>query len=166
MEPAWDPRQQWLDGVEQADFPVYGAVADGGVWTIGGIGHGPDRIEHLAVDTIVGETSISVDSIRLPSDGDPDLRRQMMALGIIHQPLLRTGSMVLPFTITIVSDDRTIPVDGIDRQFVGMRVEGEPGWAGECELDDVILRVETTFDGPFVIDRIAEPAAIPETPPE
>ena len=165
MGAPFDPRQQWLDAIERAGFPVYAAVVDGGVAITGGMGSDPDAIRHLGVDTIVGDTTISVDTSRRPADGDPDLRRQMMAMGVVHQPLLRPGPLPLPFTITVVGDDRTIPVDGVDRVFAGMRVEGEPAWAGECELDDVVIRVETAFDGPFVIDTVPDPALLPETPP-
>lgn len=165
MEAPFDPRQHWLDAVERAGFPVYAAVAGGGVVITGGVGSGPDVIQHLGVDTIVGDTTISVDTSRRPADGDPHLRRQMMAMGIVDQALLRHGPLPLPFTVTVVADDRTIPVDGVDRVFAGMRVEGEPAWAGECELDVVVIRVETTFDGPFVIDIVPDPDLLPETPP-
>lgn len=165
MGAPFDPRQQWLDAVERAGFPVYAAVADGGVAITGGVGSDPDATRHLGVDTIVGDTTISVDTSRRPADGDPHLRRQMMAMGIVDQALLRHGPLPLPFTVTVVADDRTIPVDGADRVFAGMRVEAEPAWAGECELDGVVIRVETTFDGPFVIDTVPDPDLLPETPP-
>lgn len=76
------------------------------------------------------DSDVAVVSMR--PGGRPEARARME---IAHSLVMAAAlELAVPYTVSVVNDDRVIDIDGQPVRFNGARAEGKPGWVGWAEL--------------------------------
>lgn len=160
-------RPRWHDAAASAPFMPYQAVAgrDAPVWA-GGFGGGPGfETTHLEVISHVDGVEVSVDTIKRDERRTSELGMMLAMHDLVRRFLIEQVEVTLPFTVSVVPDDRELTVEGTPHTFRGARVDGNARWIGESDLGEVRLRVTTSLVGDLAISRVVDVASLPELPP-
>ena len=124
----------WSTMVGSADFPMY--VVDRPVLDDvrqGGFGFDQWPDATLTRVTAVGSfagSDVAVVSMR--PGGRPEVRAR---LEVAHSLVMAAAQeLAVPYTVSVVKEDRDIDIDGQPVRFSGARAVGKPGWVGWAEL--------------------------------
>lgn len=137
-----DPHNSWQDWAARADFVPFEPIGDQieAIWA-GGFGGAPGHTGHLEIQALVEGSEVSVDTISERRHPDAKLNRAMLIHNLIATHTLEQASIELPYSLTVVSDDRALSVSGHIVAFQGVRIDGTRRWIGEAPVDHLLIRV-------------------------
>ena len=70
----------------------------------------------------------------------------------------------LPYSLTVVSDNRQLSVSGQALTFHGVRIDGTHQWVGEASVDDLLVRVELPGPIGLELQPCSDPASLAREP--
>lgn len=161
-----DGRNNWQDWAARADFVPFEPIGNRieAVWT-GGFGGAPGYTGHLEVHALVGGRAVSVDTIGAQRHPDANVQRSMLIHNLIATHTLGQLSIELPYSLTVVSDDRQLSVSGQPVTFHGVRIDGTRPWIGEAPVDHLLIRVELPVPTTLDLQPCRDPASLSDAPP-
>jgi len=156
-----DARNGWQDWAARADFVPFAPVGDRieAIWT-GGFGGAPGYTGHLEINALVDGSEVSVDTISAQRHPDPNVNRSMLIHNLIATHTLGQPSIELPYSLTVVSDDRQLSVAGNAVTFHGVRIDGTRHWIGEAPVDHLLIRVELPEPISLELQACRDPASL------
>ena len=111
------------------------------IWA-GGFGWSANEPNHVGIHALIDGVEVGVDTSVPNPRSSADVRRRLSVIDLVHNYVLNGIPRLLPpVSITVLPDDRTIPVAGRDLVFSGKRIDGDSGWIGEVERDGSVIRV-------------------------
>jgi hypothetical protein len=143
------------------DRPVLVGVRQGGF----GFDQWPDAT--LTRVTVMGSCAGSdVAVVSMRPGGRPEARARAE---IAHSLVLAAAlDRAVPYTVSVVEDERDIDIDGRPVRFSGARAVGKPGWVGWAELAGgvgVVVVVSGEVDVLVESLRTATPRELSQLPP-
>lgn len=157
------PRLLWHDAAAVASFAPYEPIGSSERWA-GGFGSAGD---HLEVVALVDGVEVSVDT-SLPARPSPDGVRDRNAISELlwRHTLEGHGELELPYSVRVISDDRTVMVGQTAYTAHGMRVDGSSRWVGSIRLHDVTVRIRTTSLVAPSLRPCVDSTSLSEFPPD
>jgi len=161
-----DARRTWQDWAERADFIPFQPVGNRieAIWT-GGFGGAPGYTGHLELHALIEGSEVSVDTIGAPRHLDAKVRRSMLVHNLIATHTLGHAAIELPYSLTVVSDDRQLVVSGRAMTFHGVRIDGARRWTGEASADHLLIRAELPEPINLELEPCRDVTSIARVPP-
>ncbi len=89
----------------------------------------------------------------------------MLIHNLIATHTLGQASVELPYSLTVVSDDRQLSVSGHALTFHGVRIDGTRQWVGEATDDHLLIRVELPESISLAMQPCSDLASLSREPP-
>ncbi|MCU1399391.1 MAG: hypothetical protein JWN62_2500 [Acidimicrobiales bacterium] len=155
-------RSQWHDAAALAPFTPYEPIGSSERWAGGFGGEG----NHLEVIALVHGVEVSVDTAQ-PGRHLPDRDRLRIALAELLWRHTLEGEVdpQLPYSLSVLAEDRTVIVGEQPYTAHGMRIDGDARWVGSIRLEDVTVRITTTSSEAPSLRPCAAVSSLPESRP-